>query len=88
MSKRRVVPDDRGNWRIFEDARPEPLSDHNTATDAESSAWAYAKRRGGQEIVVHDRYGRTRPPVPLAGAGTRRAGVATPAECDVPVGLA
>jgi hypothetical protein len=36
MSTLHVVPDDRGNWRIFEDARPEPLSEHNTATDAES----------------------------------------------------
>jgi hypothetical protein len=88
MSTLHVVPDDRGNWRIFEDARPEPLSEHNTATDAESSVWAYTRPRGVQEIVVHDRYSRTRPPVRLAGAGTRRAGVATPEECDVPLGLA
>jgi hypothetical protein len=88
MSTLHVVPDDRGNWRIFEDARPEPLSEHNTATDAESSVWAYARRRDGWEIVVHDRYGRTRPPVVLAGARTPRAGVETPEDCDVLIGLA
>jgi hypothetical protein len=57
-----VVPDERGNWSLFEDARPAPLSRHSNATDAELQAWSRAGAQG-DEIVVHDRYGRTRPPV-------------------------
>jgi hypothetical protein len=59
MTVLHVVPDERGNWRLYDDARPAPLSVHENATDAEVQAWSC----GGEEIVVHDRYGRTRPAV-------------------------
>jgi len=58
-----VVPDERGNWQLFEDARQAPLSRHYGATEAELQAWERVGACGGQAIVVHDRYGRTRPPV-------------------------
>jgi hypothetical protein len=59
MTVLHVIPDERGNWRLYEGALPVPLSVHENATDAEVQAWS----RGGEEIVVHDRYGRTRPAV-------------------------
>ena len=63
MTMLHVVPDERGNWRLFEAARSVPLSRHDSATEAELRAWSRVGARGDQEIVVHDRYGRTRPPV-------------------------
>jgi hypothetical protein len=63
MTMLHVVPDERGNWRLFEDARSVPLSRHDSATEAELWAWSRVGARGEEEIVVHDRYGRTRPPV-------------------------
>jgi hypothetical protein len=36
---------------------------HGTATDAEVQAWSCVGARGDEAIVVHDRYGRTRPAV-------------------------
>jgi hypothetical protein len=71
MTTLHVVPDERGNWRIFEDARPAALSEHQTATDAELSAWSHLRARGAQEILVHDRYGRTRRPVRYDRPGRR-----------------
>jgi hypothetical protein len=56
-----VVPDERGHWRIFEEPRRAPLSQHESATEAELWAWSHAS--GDEEIVVHDRYGRMRPAV-------------------------
>jgi hypothetical protein len=63
MSLLHVVPDGRGNWRLYDDARSAPLSVHGTATDAEVQAWSCVGARGDEAIVVHDRYGRTRPAV-------------------------
>ena len=56
-----VVPDERGHWRIFEEVGQAPLSQHDSATEAELWAWSHASR--AEEIVVHDRYGRLRPVV-------------------------
>ena len=66
MALLHVVPDERGTWRVFEDTRSEPLSEHWTATHAEFAALSHA--RDDQEVVVHDRYGRTRQP----GDGVRQ----------------
>jgi hypothetical protein len=63
MTMLHVVPDERGNWRLFEDARSAPLSRHDSATEAERRAWSRVGVHDGQEILVHDRYGRTRPAV-------------------------
>ena len=67
-----VVPDSRGNWRVFEEERPAPLSQHPTATDAELAALTHAGDRGDEDIVVHDRYGRTRAPVRYRRPSTGR----------------
>ena len=63
MTVLHVVPDERGNWRVFEDAQRAPLFEHWTATHAEFAALSHARAQGDQEVVVHDRYGRTRQPV-------------------------
>ena len=60
MALLHVVPDERGTWRVFEDTRSEPLSEHWTATYAEFAALSHARAQDDQEVVVHDRYGRTR----------------------------
>jgi Uncharacterized protein conserved in bacteria (DUF2188) len=58
-----VVPDNRGNWRVFDETRQGPLSQHSTATDAEVAALSHGGARGDDDVLVHDRYGRTRAPV-------------------------
>jgi hypothetical protein len=78
MSTLHVVPDARGNWRVFDEQRP--LSQHPSATDAELAALSRAFERGGEEILVHDRYGRTRAPI--------RGLLRSRAEAELPRGLA
>ena len=56
-----VVPDERGKWRVVEQGRPATLSEHASATEAELMAWSRCKSLDACVIVVHDRYGRTRP---------------------------
>jgi Uncharacterized protein conserved in bacteria (DUF2188) len=63
MTVLHVVPDELGNWRVFDDAQPAPLSEHWTATHAESAALSHARTQGDHEVIVHDRYGRTHQPV-------------------------
>jgi hypothetical protein len=92
MALLHVVPDERGTWRVFEDTRSEPLSEHWTATHAEFAALSHA--RDDQEVVVHDRYGRTRQPV--RNVNPRRAehrpggarGYDARDEPEMPLGLA
>ena len=56
-----VVPDERGNWRVIERGRPAALSEHTSATEAELMSWSRCRSLDACVIVVHDRYGRTRP---------------------------
>jgi hypothetical protein len=63
-----VVCDTRGTWRVFVDTQAAPLSEHDTATEAELAAWRHARARGADAILVHDRYGRTRPPTTYRNA--------------------
>lgn len=56
-----VVPDERGKWHVFKDGRLAPLSEHASATEAELSSWSQCKALDACVVVVHDRYGRTRP---------------------------
>jgi len=63
MTSLHVVPDERGKWHVFDEARPAPLSEHSSATEAERSAWSHFQELDAHEILVHDRYRRTRPPV-------------------------
>ena len=69
MAVLHVVPDERGNWRVFEDGQPRPLSEHWTATYAEFAALSHARAQGAQEVVVHDRYGRTHQPCATSTPG-------------------
>jgi uncharacterized protein DUF2188 len=56
-----VVPVERtGRWRVTEDEGPTPEAEFDTQTAAESAAQAWARRRFGTRIVIHDRYHRTR----------------------------
>ena len=86
MTSLHVVPDGRGTWRVFEDGRAAPLSEHASATEAELLSWSQCRALDACVIVVHDRYGRTRP----AGAWTAPAArdSALEEDPDVLVGLA
>ena len=75
MSMLHVVADVRGEWGVFEDASRRPLSVHRSATEAEFVAWGHAKDRDSERILVHDRYGRTRPAVGAGAAAQRCSGL-------------
>ena len=85
-----VVPDERGNWRVLQETRAAPLSQHRTATDAEVAALSYRARYGDVDVLVHDRYGRTREPVHYgrSPAAPLREQDRRPDESPLPVGLA
>ena len=78
MSDLHVVSDDRTTWRLYDGQHREPLSEHSSATDAMLAAQARAQDRGGERVVVHDRYHRTHDAdasaeQPTAGAHRARA---------------
>jgi hypothetical protein len=60
MTVLHVVPDERGTWRVLDDAAHEPLSEHVSATQAEAAALRLADERGADAVLVHDRYHRCR----------------------------
>ena len=88
MTTLHVVPDQRGRWRVFEDEGPAPVSEHASATDAERRAWSQLYAGGGDEIVVHDRYGRTRPAVEFLPRDRARAAAPGADALDGLAGLA
>jgi hypothetical protein len=47
-------------WRVHAGDPSAPLSEHMSTTDAEAAARRCALRRGADQVVVHDRYHRTR----------------------------
>jgi hypothetical protein len=54
-----ILPDERGTWRVVNDAMAGALlSRHESVTDAELAAQRYADAVDADEIVVHDRYHR------------------------------
>ena len=57
-----VVPDRVGGWQVQREGVDQPLSAHNSATDAESAAVSEARATGRCDIVVHDRYDRIHQP--------------------------
>jgi hypothetical protein len=59
MTMLHVVSDDRGRWRVLEDASSVPLSEHSSATEAEIAARRHARARGAEAVLLHDRYSRT-----------------------------
>jgi uncharacterized protein DUF2188 len=48
-----------GTWRVESQDDSAPVSEHSTATEAERAAQRFA-RQANADVVVHDRYGRTR----------------------------
>jgi hypothetical protein len=55
-----ILPDERGTWRVVDDSTAGVFSRHPSASDAEAAAQHYADVMDADEIVVHDRYHRTR----------------------------
>jgi hypothetical protein len=54
-----VIADERTNWRVYESDSAAPLSEHDTANEAELAAHAHAADHEADRVVVHDRYHRT-----------------------------
>lgn len=52
---------DRGSWVVTTDLSATPLSSHVDALGALHAARALAAHRGVSDILVHDRYHRSRP---------------------------
>jgi hypothetical protein len=90
MAMLHVIPDERGNWRVVQGTRAAPLSQHRTATDAEVAALSYCGERGDVDVLVHDRYGRTRRPVHYGRptAAPSREQDRRPDDSPLPAGLA
>ena len=53
-----VVPDQRGVWAVKRPGQSDPLSTHESLTEAERHA--IRERRAGERIIIRDRYGRVR----------------------------
>jgi hypothetical protein len=64
MTTLHVMSDARGHWRVVDQAMAAPLSEHTTATEAESAAWQHARATGAGAVLVHDRYERTHNALP------------------------
>ncbi len=68
MTLLRVVPDERGFWKVLGDAGHRLSERHPTATHAEAAARAYADAT--DEILVRDRYHRFRRVPPRRSRGS------------------
>ena len=55
-----IEPSQVGVWRVLRDDETTPLSEHQTATEAEQAAYALARRLELERIVLRDRYRRVR----------------------------
>ena len=53
-----VVPDNVGGWHVEREGEAQPLSAHNSETDAEREAVRTARATATPEVLVHDRYDR------------------------------
>jgi aminoglycoside phosphotransferase family enzyme/predicted kinase len=53
-----VRPDHVGGWRVLREGEAHPLSEHNSATAAESAAVRKARATATPQVLVHDRYDR------------------------------
>lgn len=56
-----VFPGRRGAWIVVESDTDAPLSEHHDASAALRAATARAERRGGGDVLVHDRYHHVHP---------------------------
>ena len=55
-----VIPDRVGGWRVEREGTGHALSHHNSATDAQGAALREARDTDTPDVVIHDRYDRTR----------------------------
>jgi len=53
-----IVPNQLGGWCVQREGSDQPLSEHNSETDAERAAVRAARETDTPEVVVHDRYNR------------------------------
>ena len=49
---------DTGTWTVHPEGEAEPISTHDSETEAEMAACEHAEHHGGGHIVVRDRYRR------------------------------
>ncbi len=54
-----VEPTSKGRWIVRHEDEREPLSEHESATDAERSARALAQCEDASFVLLYDRYART-----------------------------
>jgi uncharacterized protein DUF2188 len=54
-----VEPNAQGRWIVRLESEREPLSEHDSATDAERVALELARHDDAPFVVLHDRYART-----------------------------
>jgi hypothetical protein len=55
-----VLPSPTGRWIIRREDDRQPLSEHDTASEAEQVARQRAAGEAGSRILLHDRYARVR----------------------------
>ena len=68
-----VVADERGSWRVIDEATATVLSEHDSTTAAEIAAQLLAKAASADAILVHDRYNRVGPAVGYRGSHSKRS---------------
>jgi hypothetical protein len=76
-----VIPDQVGGWRVEREGAEQPLSQHDSETEAENAAVRTARDTETSDVVIHDRYDRLHRAQPLPdepraprGAGRAREG--------------
>jgi hypothetical protein len=74
MTVMHVIADERTNWRVYESDSAAPLSEHDTANEAELAAHAHAADHEADRVVVHDRYHRTHDAGPPSWVSRRASG--------------
>lgn len=59
-NERHVVPSPKGGWDVRKPSAAKASSHHETQAEAEARAKQILARRGGGEVVIHDREGKIR----------------------------
>jgi hypothetical protein len=67
-----IVPNRLGSWHVRREGQDQPLSEHNSETEAELAAVRTAHDTDASEVLVHDRYDRVRPCLARTQAGGER----------------
>lgn len=56
-----VEPNSRGRWIVRQEGDPEPLSEHESASEAERVARDVVRLEDTALVLLHDRYARVHP---------------------------